>query len=219
MLEAQIELIKSKLIEFGNHVNLMLEKSIKGLLERDEKILQEVLDIDEPNCNQMELDIDEICISTLARFDPKGKLLRTIIIALKMNNDLERIGDHIVNISQSAIFIINRPQVKPLIDIPRMADEVKRMLADGVKSFIEEDATLAKFVCERDDIIDSYREQIIRELITYMISDPTTIERAIQLIRIAGNLERIGDLSTNICEDVIFLVKGEIIKHRKKLTF
>lgn len=219
MLENQIEIIKSKLIEFGNHVNIMLEKSTKGLLEKDEALLKEVIDLDEPKCNEMEIDIDELCISTLARFDPKGKLLRTIVIALKMNNDLERIGDHLVNISQSALFLIGKPQVKPLIDIPRMAQEVKKMLSDSVKSFIEEDDALAKRVCENDDIVDSYREQIIRELITYMISDPTTIERAIHLIRISGNLERIADLSTNICEDVIFLVKGEIIKHRKKITF
>ncbi|MCS7214154.1 MAG: phosphate signaling complex protein PhoU [Candidatus Calescibacterium sp.] len=219
MLENQIEIIKSKLIEFGNHVNIMLEKSTKGLLEKDEALLKEVIELDEPKCNEMEIDVDELCISTLARFDPKGKLLRTIVIALKMNNDLERIGDHLVNISQSALFLIGKPQVKPLIDIPRMAQEVKKMLSDSVKSFIEEDDALAKRVCENDDIVDSYREQIIRELITYMISDPTTIERALHLIRISGNLERIADLSTNICEDVIFLVKGEIIKHRKKITF
>lgn len=219
MLENQIEIIKTKLIEFGNHVNIMLEKSIRGLIEKNEKMLNETIEIDEPRCNEMEIDIDEICISTLARFDPKGKHLRTIVTALKMNNDLERIGDHIVNISQSALYLINKPQVKPLIDIPRMAEEVKSMLSNSVKSFVEEDAKLAKKVCENDDVVDSYREQIIRELITYMISDPTTIERALQLIRISGNLERIADLSTNISEEVIFIVKGEIIKHRKKITF
>lgn len=219
MLENQIEIIKTKLIEFGNHVNIMLEKSIRGLMEKSEKMLNETIEIDEPRCNEMEIDIDEICISTLARFDPKGKHLRTIVTALKMNNDLERIGDHIVNISQSALYLINKPQVKPLIDIPRMAEEVKSMLSNSVKSFVEEDAKLAKKVCENDDVVDSYREQIIRELITYMISDPTTIERALQLIRISGNLERIADLSTNISEEVIFIVKGEIIKHRKKITF
>ncbi len=219
MLENQIEIIKTKLIEFGNHVNIMLEKSIRGLMEKSEKMLNETIQLDEPRCNQMEIDIDEICISTLARFDPKGKHLRTIVTALKMNNDLERIGDHIVNISQSALYLINKPQVKPLIDIPRMAEEVKSMLSNSVKSFVEEDAKLAKKVCENDDVVDSYREQIIRELITYMISDPTTIERALQLIRISGNLERIADLSTNISEEVIFIVKGEIIKHRKKITF
>lgn len=219
MLEKQVELIKSKIVEFGNHVNQMVEKSIKGLIEKNEKILNEVIEKDEPKCNQMEVDIDEICISTLGRFTPKGKHLRTIIMALKMNNDLERIGDHAVNISQSALFLISKPQVKPLIDIPRMAEEVKGMLSESIRSFIEENPKLAKSVCEKDDIIDSYREQIIRELITYMISDPSTIERALHLIRISGNLERIGDLSTNIAEDVIFVVKGELIKHRKKITF
>jgi phosphate transport system protein len=136
-----------------------------------------------------------------------------------MNNDLERMGDHAVNISQSGLFLISKPQVKPLLDIPRMAEEVSKMLEDSLKSFVNEDAALAKSVCERDDIIDDYRDQIVRELITYMVSDPSTIERALHLIRIAGNLERIADLTTNICEDVIFMVKGELMKHHKTIKF
>jgi phosphate transport system protein len=100
-----------------------------------------------------------------------------------------------------------------------MAEEVSKMLEDSLKSFVNEDAALAKSVCERDDIIDDYREQIVRELITYMVSDPSTIERALHLIRISGNLERIADLTTNICEDVIFMVKGELMKHHKTIKF
>jgi phosphate transport system protein len=100
-----------------------------------------------------------------------------------------------------------------------MAEEVSKMLEDSLKSFVNEDAALAKSVCERDDIIDDYRDQIVRELITYMVSDPSTIERALHLIRISGNLERIADLTTNICEDVIFMVKGELMKHHKTIKF
>ncbi len=219
MLDIEIDNLKQKLRTFSEHILQMLTKSISGLLEKNKNVLEEVIKKDEPRSNNFELEIDEMCISMLAKYQPKGKFLRTIIIALKMNNDLERMGDHAVNISQSALFLIDRPQVKPLIDIPRMAEEVKSMFHDSIEAFIKEDPRLAKSVCERDDIIDAYRNQIIRELITYMISDPSTIERALHLIRISGNLERIADLSTNIGEDVIFMVKGEIIKHRKKIMF
>jgi phosphate transport system protein len=219
MVERKIEEVKEKLIEFSEIVKGMLKKSIKGLVERDERLLKEVIEEDEMKCNDLEIEIDEMCIHIIAQFEPRAKHLRTIFLALKMNNDLERMGDHAVNISQSGLFLISKPQVKPLLDIPRMAEEVSKMLEDSLKSFVNEDAALAKSVCERDDIIDDYRDQIVRELITYMVSDPSTIERALHLIRIAGNLERIADLTTNICEDVIFMVKGELMKHHKTIKF
>jgi len=219
MVERKIEEVKEKLIEFSEIVKGMLKKSIKGLVEKDERLLKEVIEEDEMKCNDLEIEIDEMCIHIIAQFEPRAKHLRTIFLALKMNNDLERMGDHAVNISQSGLFLISKPQVKPLLDIPRMAEEVSKMLEDSLKSFVNEDAALAKSVCERDDIIDDYREQIVRELITYMVSDPSTIERALHLIRISGNLERIADLTTNICEDVIFMVKGELMKHHKIIKF
>jgi phosphate transport system protein len=219
MVERKIEEVKEKLIEFSEIVKGMLKKSIKGLVEKDERLLKEVIEEDEMKCNDLEIEIDEMCIHIIAQFEPRAKHLRTIFLALKMNNDLERMGDHAVNISQSGLFLISKPQVKPLLDIPRMAEEVSKMLEDSLKSFVNEDAALAKSVCERDDIIDDYREQIVRELITYMVSDPSTIERALHLIRISGNLERIADLTTNICEDVIFMVKGELMKHHKTIKF
>jgi phosphate transport system protein len=219
MVERKIEEVKEKLIEFSEIVKGMLKKSIKGLVEKDERPLKEVIEEDEMKCNDLEIEIDEMCIHIIAQFEPRAKHLRTIFLALKMNNDLERMGDHAVNISQSGLFLISKPQVKPLLDIPRMAEEVSKMLEDSLKSFVNEDAALAKSVCERDDIIDDYREQIVRELITYMVSDPSTIERALHLIRISGNLERIADLTTNICEDVIFMVKGELMKHHKTIKF
>ena len=219
IIERKIREVKEKLIEFSEIVKGMLKKSIKGLVERDERLLKEVIEEDEMKCNDLEIEIDEMCIHIIAQFEPRAKHLRTIFLALKMNNDLERMGDHAVNISQSGLFLISKPQVKPFLDIPRMAEEVSKMLEDSLKSFVNEDAALAKSVCERDDIIDDYREQIVRELITYMVSDPSTIERALHLIRISGNLERIADLTTNICEDVIFMVKGELMKHHKTIKF
>ena len=122
-------------------------------------------------------------------------------------------ADHAVNIAESAIYLIERPAVKPLLDTPRMAEETVSMVNDSLLAFVNEDAVLAKQVCERDNIVDGLANQILRELITYMSSDPSTIERALHILEISGNLERIADLSTNIGEDVIFMVEGKLIKH------
>jgi phosphate transport system protein len=154
-------------------------------------------------------------VTIIAQHQPTGKALRTILMILHINSTLERIGDHAVTISESGLFLIDQPLVKPLIDIPRMADVVKSMISDSINSFINEDADLARRVCERDTIVDGLRTQIMRELITFMTSDPSTIERALQLMKISSNLERIADLTTNICEDVIYMVKGKVIKHHK----
>jgi phosphate transport system protein len=213
MFYEKLNRLKEKIIEQGNLVESMIEKSIRGLLNKDKALLLEVLQVDEPRTNEMEIEIDEMCINLIARFQPEARDLRTIIMILKMNNDLERIGDMAVNISESALYLIERPQVKPMIDLPKMAEETIQMLKDGIDSFIKSDAKLAKSVCERDDIVDAYRDQILRELITYMISDPTIIERAIHIERISRNLERIADLATNIGEDVVYIVEGKIIKH------
>ncbi len=213
MFYEKLNRLKEKIIEQGNLVESMIEKSIRGLLNKDKALLLEVLQVDEPRTNEMEIEIDEMCINLIARFQPEARDLRTIIMILKMNNDLERIGDMAVNISESALYLIERPQIKPMIDLPKMAEEAIQMLKDGIDSFIKSDAKLAKSVCERDDIVDAYRDQILRELITYMISDPTTIERAIHIERILRNLERIADLATNIGEDVVYIVEGKIIKH------
>ncbi|CUS76977.1 phosphate transport system protein [Candidatus Kryptonium thompsonii] len=213
MFYEKLNKLKEKIIEQGNLVESMIEKSIRGLINKDKALLLEVIQIDEPRTNEAEIEIDEMCINLIARFQPTAQDLRTIIMILKMNNDLERIADMAENISESALFLIERPMVKPLIDLPKMAEETMRMLKDSIDSFIKNDPKLAKSVCERDDVVDAYRDQILRELVTYMISDPTTIERALHLERISINLERIADLATNIGEDVIYIVEGKVIKH------
>ncbi len=213
MLPGKLTELKRELVEYAGHVERMIEKSVRGLMHKDHQLLEEVISGDEERANRVEIELDERCIALIAQFEPRAKELRTILMILKMNNDLERVGDHAVNISECARYLIDRPQVKALIDIPRMAEQTISMLKDSINSFIEEDAQLAKSVCERDTIVDNLRDQIQRELITYMTSDPTTIERSLKLTGIARNLERIADLSTNICEDVIFMVEGRIIKH------
>lgn len=213
--EERINELKQRLTEFATLIENMIVKSTDGLLKKKRNLLLEVMEKDELKANDFEIEIDEICTNLIAQFAPKAVDLRTILMVMQMNNDLERMGDLAVNICQSSIFLIERPLVKPLIDIPRMAQETISILKDSIDSFIKEDASLAKHVCERDDVIDNLRDQILRELVTFMTSDPTTVERSIHLMRISNNLERIADLSTNICEDVIFMVNGRVIKHHK----
>ncbi len=161
------------------------------------------------------MEIDELCAHLLAQFQPAAKHLRTVLMILKMSNDLERMGDHAVNMCQSALYLIERPQIKPLVDLPRMAEETTKMLKDSISAFINEDSSLARNVCERDSMVDQLRDQIWRELISIMTSHQEAIERALNLMRFSRNLERISDLTTNICEDVIFMVEGRVIKHHR----
>jgi phosphate transport system protein len=213
MLDERLDEVKGKLLKSASLVERMIEKSVRGLTRRDEGLLLEVIEQDEPGENELEVEIDEACIQLIARYQPQARDLRTIMMISRMNNDLERMGDEAVNISEGALFLIKRPEVKPLIDIPKMAKEARKMVRDSLKSFMEEDTQLAKGVCQRDDIVDGLRDQILRELITFMASDPTAIERSNHLIRISRSLERIADLSTNICEDVIYMVEGKTIRH------
>lgn len=213
MLDERLDEVKGKLLKSASLVERMIEKSVRGLTRRDEGLLLEVIEQDEPGENELEVEIDEACIQLIARYQPQARDLRTIMMISRMNNDLERMGDEAVNISEGALFLIKRPEVKPLIDIPKMAKEARKMVRDSLKSFMEEDTQLAKDVCQRDDIVDGLRDDVLRELITFMASDPTTIERSNHLIRISRSLERIADLSTNICEDVIYMVEGKTIRH------
>jgi len=213
--ETKLIQVKKELMEFATLVESMVDKSVTGLKERNTEHLRDVIERDEPRANDFETDLDERCVSIIAQHQPAGKSLRTILMVIHINSTLERIGDHAVTIAESGMFLADQPPVKQLIDIPHMAEVVKTMIADSITSFINEDATLAKSVCERDDIVDGLRNQILRELITYMSADPATIERSLQLMKIGSNLERIADLATNICEDVIYMVKGKVIKHHK----
>ena len=213
MLEEKIIALKGDLLEFASLVEKMIEGSIEGLLKKDTKILKEVIEKQEPKANRFEIEIDERCVELIAQFQPKVKELRTVLMVMQMNNDLERVGDHASNIAESAIFLVERPAVKPLIDIPRMAELSINMLKDSLLSFTDEDSKLARSVCERDNEVDALGEQVLRELITFMSADTSTIERSLHLLRIARNLERIADLSTNICEDTIFVAEGKVIKH------
>jgi phosphate transport system protein len=216
VLQTKIAELKKELVTFATLAETMIAKSIKGLLKKETMLLREVEEVHEPDANSYEIKIEELCTSLIAQYEPRAKDLRTVLMVFKMTGDIERMGDHAVHVADSGLFLITKPLVKPLIDIPRMADETIKSVDDAIQSFINEDAAMARSVCERDDIIDGLQTQIFRELVTYMTSDPTTIERSLHLIRISNNLERIADLATNISEDVIFMVEGKVIKHHQE---
>jgi phosphate transport system protein len=205
--------LKKELIEFATLVERMIEKSVEGLVKRETDKLYEVLNNDEPAANIKDVKLDELCTTLLAQYQPMAKDLRTILMVLKMSNDLERMGDHAVNISQSSLYLLENPSVKELIDIPKMKQTVVQMVTDSITAFINEDPQLAADVCARDTVIDNLRDKVYHELVEIMSADPATIKRSLHLMRISRNLERIADLSTNMCEDVIFMVEGKIIKH------
>lgn len=216
MIKERLEELKEQLTESASLVEAMIEKSARGLIERKKEFLLEVIEKDEEQENRIELEIDEACIQMIARYQPKARDLRVVMMIARMNNDFERIADEAVNIAEASLFLIERAAVKPLIDIPRMAQEAMGMMRDSLASFMTEDTGLARDVCRRDNIVDGLRDQVLRELITFMASDPAVIERSIQLIRISRSLERIADLSTNICEDVVYMVDGQSIRHYKE---
>lgn len=213
MLPERINELKGEIIRFASLIEQMVDRSVKGLVNREERLLMEVLEKDEPRANRYEVEIDELCTSLIAQFQPRAKDLRIILMIYNINGSLERMGDHTVNIAESALELIKTPPIKRFIDIPRMNELVKKMLGDIIKAFIDEDPALAREVCARDDTIDGLRDQIMRELITFMTENPAIIGTCLQIIRIAENLERIADLTTNISENIIFISQGKVIKH------
>ncbi|MEO0010288.1 MAG: phosphate signaling complex protein PhoU [candidate division WOR-3 bacterium] len=215
ILEQKVSELKEKLLTMAGRVEEMVRASIQALVKRDTSAAERVIQELEEQVNSSEIEIEDLAINLVALYQPEASNLRTITMVIKINNDLERIGDHAVNIAEAALFLIPRPPVKPLIDLPRMAEAAVNMLHDSLDAFTRSDAELARAVCARDSIVDSLKDQINRELITYMTSDASTIDRALKLMLISLNLERIADLATNISEDVIYAVKGEVIKHGK----
>jgi phosphate transport system protein len=213
MLEDRITDLKKRILTYTNFTKEMVRKAISSLLNDDQKLAKEVIEIDEPKANEEENSIEEECITTIALYQPEAKKLRFVMMIYKMVSDIERIGDKAVNIAESALELTGKPRIKPLIDIPRMTEETIRMIEDSICAFINEDVSLAYEVLKKDDLVDSIRDQILRELITYMISDPKIIEPALHLLRIARNLEKIADITSNICEDTVYISEGKIIKH------
>jgi phosphate transport system protein len=186
--------------------------SIHGLVARDTAVIDQVLHGDEP-INRLHIDIDNRCFRLLALHQPMATDLRRIVAAVKINTDLERVGDLAVNVAEAAKRYITHPPVKKLIDIPTMAEIAQAMLRNALDPFVERNTVLARQVLNEDDRLDGLKTQVFRELLTYMLQDPSTVEPALDLILISRHLERIGDHATNIAEDVIFMVSALDVRH------
>ena len=208
----ELEELNQALLGMGALVESSIHCSVQALVNRDERMARRVIE-DEVRINQMELDIDARVTRLLALNQPVAGDLRLLIIALKINTDLERMGDLAVNIAERAISLAKVPLVKPLIDTPRMASLVEDMLHSSLDAFVKRDADLAEKVLPADDEVDSIRDNIYSELLEVMQSNPSVVPSAIHLMFVARNLERIADHTTNIAEDVIFLVRGVDIRH------
>ncbi len=210
--EAELKDLHVKILEMGGFVEKQIAGALAALIERDDSQARVIIERDH-SVNRMDVEIDDLCLRLLALHQPAARDLRLITTGLKITTDLERIGDMAVNICERILELNREPQLKPLIDLPRMAEVAQHMLRESLDSFVREDVDLALAVCREDDIIDGLNSQLFRELLSYMAEDPRTISRAIPLLFIAKYLERIGDHATNIAEMVVFMVRGKSIRH------
>ncbi len=211
--QGELVLLNKKLLEMASLVETMIAKSVKALREGNMILAQEVIRTDE-QVNTMEIEIDNLCVKILALYQPEAKDLRTVTMIMKVNNDLERIGDHASSISRMALFMADYPPIKPLVDIPKMAEKAMEMLRESLDAFIRRNAQLAVEVCQKDDEVDNYEPKIVRELITFIMSDPSTLNLALRYIYVARHIERVADLATNIAENAYYIATGEVLKHQ-----
>lgn len=208
----ELDTLKHRLLTMGGLAEGQVRSAVHALTERDARLMATVLDGD-GDLNRYHVEIDDRCFKLLALHQPMAGDLRTIVAAVKINSDLERVGDLAVNIAEAAQRYVTHPPVKPLVDIPRMADLAQSMLHDALDAFVSRDLALAQTVLDRDDGLDELKDQVFRELLTYMLGEPRTIEPALDLILVSRHLERVGDHATNIAEDVVFIVAARDIRH------
>ncbi len=211
-LHESLEQLKERLLVMGGLAEERVHAAVEALVERSTAQVEQVRTGDEP-LNRLHIEIDDRCFKMLALQQPMAVDLRAIVAAVKINTDLERVGDLAVNIAEASARYLMHPPVKQLIDIPRMAEIAQAMLRDALDAYVRRDIELARNVLNEDDKLDALKLQVFRELLTYMLQDPTTIEPALDLILISRHLERIGDHATNIAEDVIFMVSARDVRH------
>jgi phosphate transport system protein len=208
----ELEALKQTLLAMGGLVEDQIRRVMAALLERDGVVAQEVIDRDR-QVNAYDVEVDEKCVELLALHQPTAGDLRFITTAMKIVTDLERIGDQAVNIAQRVLELNREPQLKPYIDLPRMAERAQRMVKESLDAFVARDTGLARQVCAEDEEVDALKEQIFRELLTFMMEDARTIPRAIRLILISRFLERVADHATNIAEMVVYMVESKMVRH------
>jgi phosphate transport system protein len=212
--DSEMQALKSQLLTMGGLVENRIHRAVDALIHRRAEEARKIIDSD-VEINDLQIEIDERCLRILATQTPVAADLRFVAAAMKINSDLERMGDQAVNISENTLKCVDQPPLKPFIDLPHMAALAEQMTRDALDAFVRRDGELARDVLRRDDVVDDLKDQIFRELLTYMMADPGTIERALALILISRNIERIADHATNIAEDVIFMVEAKDVRHHR----
>ena len=210
--EIELQALKNRLLGMGALVEERVHQAMQALMERRIEAAEAIIAGD-AEVNDLQIEIDDRCLKLLALQNPMASDLRLITAAMKINADLERIGDQAVNIAENAVKVAAAPPLRPIIDLPRMAEIAEAMTRDSLDAFVRRDAELARDILARDDEVDALKDQIFRVLLTHMMADPGTIERALGLILVSRNLERIADHATNIAEDVIFVVEAKDVRH------
>ena len=215
--QEELDALLARLLEMGGVAEERVRAVVQGLVTRDAALIDRVMHGDEP-INQLHIEVDNRCFTLLALYQPMATDLRAIVAVVKINTDLERVGDLAVNIAEAARRYITHPPVKKLIDIPLMSDIAQGMLRDALDAFVRRDMRLAQDVLNADDRVDGLKTQVFRDLLTYMLQDQTTVEPALDLILISRHVERIADHATNIAEDVIFMVSAQDVRHHAHET-
>lgn len=210
--EGKLDELAELILRLGGLVEESIGRSVRALVERDSTLARQVV-ADDAEIDRVELEVDQLCLELLALRQPMARDLRFIATAMRINTDLERMGDLAVNVSERALELNEQPQLKPFIDIPLMARRAQEMVHGALDAFVRQDSAAARAIIEMDDELDRRMEQIFRELLSYMVEDPNSISRALRLTSVAKYFERIGDHATNVCEQVVFMTEGRVIRH------
>ncbi|HET6486761.1 MAG TPA: phosphate signaling complex protein PhoU [Spirochaetia bacterium] len=210
-----IDELVSRLVGYGQFVQAMIEKSRRALVSREPGLPREIIDRDEPQANRTEIELEAECVSLIARHQPMARELRTILMVSGITNDLERMADHAVNIAEAVMDHVNDPSLKPEGSILEMFDKTIRMVDDAIRAFANRDPALGQSVCQSDNAVDELASAILESLTAAIANAPSQVPEKLALLKVAGNLERIADLSTNIGEDVIYMTEGRVIKHHQ----
>jgi len=210
--EIELSELKERLLWMGSLAERAVHQAVHAVLDGQEPLAQAVLR-EESAINDLQIEIDDRVVQLLALHQLMAADLRFVLAVARINNDLERIGDQAVNMAQSALHILRHPRVKPYVDLPRMSELAEGMVRDSLNAIVRGDIEIARSVLIRDDQVDNLRDQIFRELLSYMMGDSSVIFQAFELILVAKNLERVADHATNIAEDVIYMVEGHDVRH------
>ncbi len=210
--DEQIAALNQQLLLMSGHAESIIRKAVEALMRRDPALADQVF-ADDKVIDRMEIDIEEACIQLLALQQPLARDLRLITSALKISNDLERVGDHAVNIAGCAKELVGKPSMRPVADLAELSDKATAMLRDALDAFVRRDPEAARLLVRRDDEVDALHRRMFAELMGRMIADPQQVDRAMTFVLVGRNLERIGDLATNIAEEVVFIAEARIIKH------